>query len=60
MGYANTSVFSGSFVGGIFFSLLLVGFHSNYYISMTFMIVFPLISALIIIFLFKSPKMRVI
>ena len=60
MGYANTSVFSGSFVGGLFFSALLAGFQSNYYISMSFMIVFPLISALIIILLFKSPKMRVI
>ena len=60
MGYATTSIFAGTTVGGLFFGALLVGFQSNYYISMSFMIVFPLISALIIILLFKSPKMRVI
>ncbi len=47
LGYANASVFSGSFIGSLFFSLLLV-FNPNYYIAMSFMIVFPLISVAII------------
>ncbi|MFX0142163.1 MAG: MFS transporter, partial [Candidatus Hodarchaeota archaeon] len=40
MGYANTSVFSGSFLGGLLFSLLLV-LNPDYYIAMYFMIIFP-------------------
>ncbi len=55
MGYANTSVFSGSFIGGLFFSLLLT-FNPDYYIAMSFMIIFPVISTLVIIFSFKIPK----
>jgi len=54
MGYANTSVFSGSFLGGLLFSLLLV-YNSDYYISMYFLIIFPVISTLIIFLKFK-PK----
>ncbi len=53
MGYANTSVFSGSFVGGLLFSLLLSAFNSDYYIVMYFMIIFPAISAFIIFAKFK-------
>ena len=53
MGYANTSVFSGSFAGGLLFSLLLSVFNSNYYIVMYFMIIFPLISSFIIFLKFK-------
>ena len=53
MGYANTSIFSGSFVGGLLFSLLLSVFNSDYYIAMYFMIIFPAISAFIIFLKFK-------
>ncbi len=53
MGYANTSVFSGSFAGGLLFSLLLSAFNSDYFIVMYFMIIFPAISTLMIIVKFK-------
>ncbi|MFX1364237.1 MAG: MFS transporter [Promethearchaeota archaeon] len=53
MGFANTSVFSGSFLGGLLFSLLLSVFNSDYYIVMYFMIIFPAISTFIIFFKFK-------
>lgn len=53
MGYANSSTFSGGFLGGIFFSLLLFSFNSNYDIAMYFMIIFPAISVLIIFLKFK-------
>jgi MFS family permease len=56
MGYANTSIFAGTSIGGVFFTLLLIGFQSNYYISMVFMTFFPLISILIVLFLFKNPN----
>lgn len=56
MGYANTSVFSGSFAGGLLFSLLLLSFNSDYYIAMSFMIIFPLISTFIIFLKFKPSK----
>ncbi len=52
MGYANTSVFSGSFFGGLFFSFLLT-INQDYYSSMYFLIIFPLISVLIIFLKFK-------
>jgi MFS family permease len=52
MGYANTGVFSGSFFGGLFFSFLLT-FNQDYYFSMYFLIIFPLISTMLIIFLFN-------
>jgi MFS family permease len=60
MGYATTSIFAGTTIGGLFFSGLLAIFQSNYYISMSFMIIFPVISTLIIIFLFKLPEKNVI
>jgi MFS family permease len=60
MGYATTSVFAGTTTGGLFFSLLLAGFHSNYYVSMSFMIIFPVISIIIILFVFKLPKKKII
>ncbi|MFX1411495.1 MAG: MFS transporter, partial [Promethearchaeota archaeon] len=56
MGYANTSIFSGSFAGGILFSLLLLSYNSDYYVAMYFMIIFPAISALIILLKFKPNK----
>jgi len=54
MGYATSSIFAGTTAGGLFFSLLLAVFHSNYYISMSFMIIFPIISTLIISLKFKK------
>ncbi|MEE9378657.1 MAG: MFS transporter [Candidatus Lokiarchaeia archaeon] len=54
MGYATSSIFAGTTIGGLFFSLLLAVFHSNYYISMSFMIIFPIISMLIISLKFKN------
>ncbi len=54
MGYATSSIFAGTTLGGIFFSLMLTVFDSNYYISMSFMIIFPIFSSLIIILLFKN------
>ncbi|MCK4780458.1 MAG: MFS transporter, partial [Candidatus Lokiarchaeota archaeon] len=54
MGYATSSIFAGTTLGGLFFSLLLAVFHSNYYISMSFMIIFPIISTLIITLKFKN------
>ncbi|MFX1412396.1 MAG: MFS transporter [Promethearchaeota archaeon] len=53
IGLANTSVFSGSFLGGILFSVLLLAYNSDYYIAMYFMIIFPIISTFIIIFKFR-------
>ncbi len=53
LGYANSSFFSGGFIGGIFFSLLL-SYNSDYYAFMWIMLIFPLISTLVIIFKFKS------
>lgn len=55
MGYANASVFSGSFVGGLFFTLLL-SFNPNYYIAMSFMIIFPIISVVVISLKFKPKR----
>jgi MFS family permease len=60
MGYATTSIFAGTTMGGLFFSGLLAVFQSNYYISMSIMIVFPVISSLIIVFLFKLPEKSII
>jgi predicted MFS family arabinose efflux permease len=60
MGYANTSVFSGSFAGGILFSLLLLSFNSDYYITMSFMIIFPVISTFIIFVKFKPSKITAV
>jgi len=54
MGFATSSIFAGTTIGGIFFSLLLAIFHSNYYIAMSFMIIFPIISMLIISLKFKN------
>ncbi len=54
MGYATSSIFAGTTIGGIFFSLLLTIFNSNYYIAMSFMIIFPIISMLIISLKFKN------
>jgi MFS family permease len=53
--YANSSIFLGSFIGGLFFTLLLAVYDS-YYISMYFLLGFPIISVLIIILKFKISK----
>ncbi len=53
MGYATSSIFAGTTTGGLFFSLLLAIFNSNYYISMSFMIIFPIISMIVISLKFK-------
>ncbi|MFX1498357.1 MAG: MFS transporter [Promethearchaeota archaeon] len=53
MGYANTSVSFGSFSGGLLFSFLIFAYHTDYYIAMYFMIIFPIISTLIILLKFK-------
>ncbi|MFX1587335.1 MAG: MFS transporter [Promethearchaeota archaeon] len=47
VGYANSSFFLGSFIGGLFYSSLLI-INPNYYMGMWLMIFFPAISALII------------
>lgn len=52
MGYANSSVFSGSFLGGLFFSFLLT-INQDYYLSMYYLIIFPIISTIIIFLKFK-------
>ncbi len=54
IGYANSSFYLGSFLGGLFFSLLL-SFNSDYFTIMYVMIIFPLLSSLII--LVKFPKL---
>jgi len=62
LGYANTSTFSGGFLGGLVFSLLLMIFSSHdnpYYIAMYFMIVFPLLAVVSILIKFK-PKKRLL
>jgi MFS family permease len=53
LGYANSSFFSGGFLGGLFFSLLL-SFNPSYYAFMWIMLFFPLISTLGILLKFKS------
>jgi MFS family permease len=53
MGYANSSTFSGGFLGGLLFSYLLMVFNSNYYNAMYFMIIFPILSSLSILLKFK-------
>ncbi|MFX0058744.1 MAG: MFS transporter [Candidatus Hodarchaeota archaeon] len=52
IGYANSSFYLGSFIGGLFFSLLLT-FNPNYYIVGIPMIVFPIVSVLSISLKFK-------
>lgn len=59
MGYCNTSIFAGNSIGGLFFSLLLVVFYSDYYSAMYFMIIFPII-AIIIITLKFNPNQKII
>jgi MFS family permease len=55
LGYANSSFFSGGFLGGLFFSLLLI-FNPNYYAFMWIMMVFPVISTIVIIIKFKNDQ----
>ncbi|MFX0028294.1 MAG: MFS transporter [Candidatus Hermodarchaeota archaeon] len=60
MGYANTSSFLGSFLGGLFFSLLLLIFsfsENDYDIAISFMIIFPILAAITILLKFK-PNQR--
>jgi len=58
VGYMNTGSQLGSFSGGLMFSLLLVLYSGNYYPAMYFMIIFPAISALIILVKFESKSAR--
>jgi len=58
MGYANTSFYLGSFMGSIFFSLLLV-IYADYYVAMIFMIIFPALSAIIIFLKFDEKKRNI-
>ena len=53
VGYMNTGTQLGSFSGGLMFSLLLVHYSGNYYPAMYFMIIFPAISAFIILIKFE-------
>ena len=59
MGYANTSTFSGGFLGGLLFSLLLIIFNENYDAAMFFMIIFPLIAVIVILLRFKTRQEKV-
>jgi len=47
IGYANSSFYLGSFIGALFFSLLL-NINPNYYVVGIPMILFPIISMIII------------
>ncbi len=60
MGYATTSTFAGTTSGGLLFGLLLAVFQDNYDLSMSFMIIFPVISTIIIIILFKLPDNKLL
>lgn len=53
IGLANSTFYLGSFIGGLFFSGLLV-FNPNYYSAMIPLIFFPLISAVVIGVKFKN------
>ncbi|MFX1573027.1 MAG: MFS transporter [Promethearchaeota archaeon] len=55
VGYANSSFFSGGFLGGLFFSFLLF-INPNYYAFIWIMMIFPLLSALSIFTKFKSEE----
>jgi hypothetical protein len=60
MGHANTSAFAGDSLGGLFFSLLLLIFYNDYYLSMYFMIIFPVVSVVLISLKFnpyQKPKL---
>ena len=58
IGYATMSSFAGDSIGGLFYSLMLAIFYSDYFIVMYFMIIFPVISSLIISFKF-NPKNKI-
>lgn len=55
IGYANSSFYLGSFLGGLFFSGLL-SLNPDYYSIMWYMIMFPVLSALIILIKFPNFK----
>jgi MFS family permease len=55
VGYMQMSGQMGAFTGGLAFSFLLI-IYGDYYAAMWFMIAFPVISTLIIIFKFESKK----
>ncbi len=54
IGKANSSGFAGDSIGGLFFTILLVIFQSDYDSAMYFMIIFPVISVVVISLKFKS------
>lgn len=53
IGFANSSFYLGSFIGGLFFSGILF-VEPNYYIAMIPLIIFPFLSAIIISLKFKN------
>ena len=53
IGYANSSFYLGSFIGGLFFSSLLI-FNPDYYIVGIPMIIFPIVSVLSISLKFRE------
>ncbi len=53
LGYANSSFFSGGFLGGLFFSLLL-SYNPDYYAFMWIMMIFPIVSTLVISVKFEN------
>lgn len=55
IGLANSSFYLGSFLGSLFFSIL-IGIYSEYYTPILFMIIFPALSAFLIIILFRKKK----
>lgn len=57
LGYMNTSSQLGTFTGGVFFTLLLF-IYSDYYPAMQFMVVFPVIAAMIIFLSFEKKKVK--
>lgn len=57
IGLANSSFYLGSFLGSLFFSTL-IGVYSEYYIPMMFMVVFPALSAFLIIIFFRKNQKK--
>ena len=56
IGKANSSGFAGDSIGGLFFTMLLVIFQSDYYPAMYFMVIFPVLSVIIVSLKFKPNK----
>ena len=54
--YSNASFYMGSFIGALLFSYMINSYSSDYYTAMYLMIVFPVISALFILFKFHQEE----